>query len=420
MTDPAKPDTAPLRQHTPNHHWGISMSTEYRNRHSPDTALEHTQGIPDHARESLAELVEHPNDRPSVEPLAQLAIAIHQSVSDYRISHHTEFRDHPLQYLAQQQVFDATADIHDHYRRHGDQYPLHEREHWIRIIQHSQLAMDNHDDPTLAEFLDVLQNHDMDYPDPSEAWSPHDTLIVADDDTLDALTGAYPELQDFPCASDDVTISDIRNRHIVGNIPADLEHHAASVTRYSVQANLKDPSEWTWEDYANPNPRTAELVQYRSEAHVYNIHHLDPSQVTYVTDDVQLALHWRRHNITDPAAHTVVVATDRDTAEVWQEAGFFDANASLMLVDPNVDPSRWLNDVPQEATVIYADIPPAAEDLLVHAKHVVGEPPAHLKHLASSTTAWPHDPYTGIYGQPVTTETKLISRGSAPPPSRTY
>ena len=81
-----------------------------------------------------------------------------------------------------------------------------------------------------------------------------------------------------------------------------------------------------------------------------------------------------------------------------------------MIIDQNIEPERWIKDIPRDAAVIYSHIPDHAEELLVKDKHVAGTIPVHLKHIAQSVTTWPHDEYNESFGQPVTVKTKLIAR----------
>ena len=70
-----------------------------------------------------------------------------------------------------------------------------------------------------------------------------------------------------------------------------------------------------------------------------------------------------------------------------------------MLIDPGMEPERWLKDIPRDAAAIYSNIPDQAEELLVKDRHV-----------AQSVTTWPHDQYNETFGRPVTVKTKLLAR----------
>ena len=100
-------------------------------------------------------------------------------------------------------------------------------------------------------------------------------------------------------------MSDIRGRHVIGSIPEDLEHHAESVTRYSIR-QATDPSKWTWADYQNPQPQERELITYRVDPHTFSINHLDAHDMTFITSNPSQAIHWRRNGLMDHAEVVVL------------------------------------------------------------------------------------------------------------------
>ena len=122
-------------------------------------------------------------------------------------------------------------------------------------------------------------------------------------------TADLPFLNDYPTIIDDVTMSDIRGRHVIGSIPEDLEHHAESVTRYSIR-QATDPSKWTWADYQNPQPQERELITYRVDPHTFSINHLDAHDMTFITSNPSQAIHWRRNGLMDHAEVVVLGSVD--------------------------------------------------------------------------------------------------------------
>ena len=256
-------------------------------------------------------------------------------------------------------------------------------------------------------FTNPQQPQDM-----RQVWSPDNTIVIgANEYAIDNIIDDLPFLQDYATITGPITISDIAGRHIVGEIPDDLDHHALTVTRYSVRPARKHPSEWTIEDYLNPQPDLRELVTHHAEQIALNQRQVNPEDHTFITTDVQQALHWRRTGLFDYTEHTLVITTDDTVAESWSEQGSFDSTTTIMLIEPE----RWLKDVPTNAAVLYTAIPDHTEEMLIHNKHVAGPVPPHLKHLARSITAWPHDPNTGTFGQPVTVRNHLIARTALSP-----
>ena len=132
--------------------------------------------------------------------------------------------------------------------------------------------------------------------------------------------------------------------------------------------------------------------------------------MTFITADPTEAIHWKRNGLLGHAETVVLVASDGNLPQQWAEAASFDHRTTVMLIDPGMEPERWLKDIPRDAAAIYSNIPDQAEELLVKDRHVAGTVSVHLKHLAQSVTTWPHDQYNETFGRPVTVKTKLIAR----------
>ena len=132
--------------------------------------------------------------------------------------------------------------------------------------------------------------------------------------------------------------------------------------------------------------------------------------MTFITADPSEAIHWKRNGLLGHAETVVLVASDGNLPQQWAEAAFFDHRTTVMLIDPGMEPERWLKDIPRDAAAIYSNIPDQVEELLVKDRHVAGTVSVHLKHLAQSVTTWPHDQYNETFGRPVTVKTKLLAR----------
>ena len=249
----------------------------------------------------------------------------------------------------------------------------------------------------------------------NQVWSPNNTVVVgADDHEIESLIDDLPFLQDYAAITGEITISNVAGQHVIGDMPEDLEHHALTVTRYSVRPVHRDPSEWTIEHYLNPTPNFRELVTHRAELVAQNLHHMRTQERTFITDDARQALHWKRAGMFEHAHQTVVITTDESIAKRWSDQGFFDHSTEIMLIEPSIDPERWIKDIPKGAAVLYTSIPDHTQQMLIHDKHVAGQLPPHLKHLAQSTTTWPHDHNTGTFGQPVTVRHHLVAKMTLP------
>ena len=390
------------------------MSNEYRsNYHVPED--EHDLDGPVittrefQAIHGLANLAGH--NATDVDTLRDMAKNIHEGIVHHlKLSNFDPEQDTPEARVAND-VFQRTSDIHHHYQHYGTMFRQHERDEWSRILHDAAELIPDYDTADIREAVEQLSHQHDPVQVLRELWSPNDTVIIGPTDyTIDTITDDLPFLQDYPAITDEVITSDVQNRHVIGHIPEDLEHHAATVTRYSVRTMFKEPSEWTWEDYQNPDPEQRELVTYRAERVSFGLNHIDPNRMSFVTSDPNQALHWRRTGLLDHAESVVVVTDDENLAHHWETAGVIDHRTTMMLIEPNVEPERWLNDIPKGSAVIYTAIPDHAEELIVTDRHVVGTLPPHLKHLAATTTSWPHDQHTGAFGQPVIVRNFLVSR----------
>ena len=391
------------------------MSSEYRNNYPAPDDDEHDLDEPVitkrdfQALHGLATLAGH--DAADANTLRELALSIHEGIVQHLRLINFNPEQEPVKAQVANDVFHRTSDIYHHYHQHGATFRQHERDEWSQILQGAAAFMPGYDAADVRQAAEQLSHQHDPVQVLRELWSPNDTLIVGStDDTIDTITDDLPFLQDYPATTDDVTASDVANRHIVGYIPEDLEHLAVTVTQYSVRTVLKDPSEWTWEDYQRLAPEQRELITYRADRVSYGLNHIDDAEMSFVTSEPQQVLHWRRTGLLDRADSIIVVTTDETLSQRWANDGVFDNRTTLMLIEKNVDPDRWINDIPRGSTVIYTDIPDHAEHLIVADRHVLGTLPPHLKHLAATTTSWPHDHNTGAFGQPVTVQNTLIAR----------
>ena len=248
-----------------------------------------------------------------------------------------------------------------------------------------------------------------------KVWSPNNTIVVgANDQEIQCLIDDLPFLQDYAATTGEITASGLAGRHVIGEIPEDLEHHAITVTRYSLSPVQKNPSEWTIEDYLNQTPSLRKIITHQAEQITQNLHHVNPEDRTFISANVHQALHWKHAGMFKHAHQTVVITNDESVAKRWSDQGFFDYSTEIMLIEADIDPERWLKDVPKGAAVLYTSIPAHTEQMLIHEKHVAGQVPTHLKHLAQTTTTWPHDVNTGAFGQPITVRHHLVAQTTLP------
>ena len=131
-------------------------------------------------------------------------------------------------------------------------------------------------------------------------------------ETIHRYTQAVPftASDDYPKVNGDGDAYDIRDKHVYGDIPTDLEDRTASVTRYYV--NAPEPAGWTLNSQGQyvplyDEPVERQLLTYEVHQVDHNVHHFDPKSITMVTADPEQLEHWRRTGIID-AGQPVIIA----------------------------------------------------------------------------------------------------------------
>ena len=235
-------------------------------------------------------------------------------------------------------------------------------------------------------------------------------MVCAEDDReLLNLIAILPELEDYP-ATGAPTASEVAGRHVIGNIPHDLDWLTASVTRAIYRQPQRSPRKWTVEDYRHVPRPEGTLIQHVAERVEGTAQQMSSGKSTFITDLPEEALHWKARGVVDYAREIVVVTTDPDIPVEWSRLGVFDYRTSFMVIEDGIRPERWHKDLPVGATPIYTHLPHGAEAALIHGRHVAGRLPAELLHKADALTTWPCDQSGKSFGQPVTCRYELLHK----------
>ena len=313
----------------------------------------------------------------------------------------------------------ADALLQHYLDRHLEQRQ-NERDMWADLLRDTKALLPEWDNDDVNRLI-----HDLEHPRDAmetlaEVWRPDNTILVAPDpETIDRYTRAVPftASDDYPKVNGDVDAYDIRDKHVYGDIPTDLEDRTASVTRYYV--NAPEPAGWTLSGQGEyvalyDEPVEPQLLTYQVHQVDHNVHHFDPKSVTMVTADPEQFEHWRRTGIIDEDRPVLIIATEARVSEIWSERGHLDYDTTIMVIDPDTNPESWAREAPPDVQLVYTTIPKGAEARLVQDRNIFGDIPHHLKVKAQTYTNWPHDERTGAYGYPVPRRATILLRTPLP------
>ena len=317
-------------------------------------------------------------------------------------------------------ILDRAGALRQHYQDRRLEQRQNERDQWADLLRATKALLPEWDNDDVNRLI-----HDLDHPRDAmetlaQVWQPDNTILVAPDwETIHRYIQAVPftASDDYPKVNGEGDAYDIRDKHVYGDIPTDLEDRTASVTRYYV--NAPEPAGWTLNSQGQyvpiyDEPVERQLLTYEVHQVDHNVHHFDPKSITMITADPEQLEHWRRTGIIDAGQPVIIMTTEAQVAEIWSERGYLDHNTTVMVIDPNTEPESWAREFPAEAQLVYTTIPRSAEAQLVHDRNIFGEIPHHLKVKAQTYTSWPHDEPTGAYGYPVPRRATILLRTPLP------
>ena len=244
-------------------------------------------------------------------------------------------------------ILERADALWQHYQDRRMEQRQNERDQWADLLRDTKALLPEWDNDDVNRLI-----HDLDHPRDAmetlaQVWQPDNTILVAPDwETIHRYIQAVPftASDDYPKVSGDGDAYDIRDKHVYGDIPTDLEDRTASVTRYYV--NAPEPAGWTLNSQGQyvplyDEPVERQLLTYQVHQVDHNVHHFDPKSVTMITADPEQLEHWRRTGIIDAGQPVIIMTTEAQVAEIWSERGYLDHNTTVMVIDPNTDPESW-------------------------------------------------------------------------------
>lgn len=313
-------------------------------------------------------------------------------------------------------IIDRSEGLIQHYVIHHLQYRQLERDQWARLLEATASIMPEYDIDDVDDLIHQLDNPANTYETLSAVYQPENTVLVAP-----PAVPAIDYARDIPFTNDPQyqTIHgqpdayDVRDKHIVGTIPADPEARATTVTNYRVK--YPQPDGWTIDrngQYAPlyDQPITRDLLTYTVQEDPRHISHFQSKDATMVTDDPDQLAHWRRTGVIEYDQPVYIVTTDPTLEDRWRDDNAIDFMTTVLTIEPTASYDSWRREVPPDAQVVYTAIPESDAARLVDDRHILGEIPPELRVRAQTYTTWPKDHHTETYGQPVTLRATLLLR----------
>ncbi len=171
-------------------------------------------------------------------------------------------------------ILDRAGALWQHYQDRRMEQRQNERDMWADLLRDTKALLPEWDNDDVNQLI-----HDLDHPRDAmetlvQVWQPDNTILVAPDwETIHRYTQAVPftASDDYPKVNGDGDAYDIRDKHVYGDIPTDLEDRTASVTRYYV--NAPEPAGWTLNGQGQYVPLYDEPVE--RQLLTYQVHQVD-------------------------------------------------------------------------------------------------------------------------------------------------
>ena len=227
-------------------------------------------------------------------------------------------------------ILERADALRQHYQDRRLEQRQKERDLWADLLRDTKALLPEWDNDDVNRLI-----HDLDHPRDAmetlaQVWQPDNTILVAPDwETIHRYTQAVPftASDDYPKVNGEGDAYDIRDKHVYGDIPTDLEDRTASVTRYYV--NAPEPAGWTLNSQGQyvalyDEPVERQLLTYQVQRVDHNVHHFDPKSITMITAEPEQLEHWRRTGIIDAGQPVIIITTEAQVAEIWSERGYLD------------------------------------------------------------------------------------------------